>query len=206
MRAASRSGSAWKRDFPRESSLDDPSFQLRVMADRWDEAFRDELTRTDRNLLAVAGVAEAAELGRSKDELMRLRYEAEARRATPRPEVLVAETSAGLTPWRDLVQPHEDVAAAGLDSRQFPQDVQDMLAAAGASELPTVRRVVLVGNQLRPGQPETKSDGTTGRRCGASSPGSSGRPRLSLSSRRLTALAPTRELRCATCFAATRRA
>src|SRR6266542_236590 len=51
MRAASRSGSGWMREFPRDASLDDPAFQLRVMADRWDDAFRSELTRTDRNLV-----------------------------------------------------------------------------------------------------------------------------------------------------------
>jgi predicted AAA+ superfamily ATPase len=274
MGEASRSGSAWTREFPRDASLDDPAFQLRVMADRWDDAFRGELTRTDRNLvfelrdvrnkwahnqpfsaddtyraldsierlLAAANAAEAADVGRSKEEQMRLRYEAEARRATPRPETLVGEATAGLVPWREVVHPHDDVAAgrfalaefaadlyqvrqgegraeyvdpeeffrrtyltdglrrllteavervtgsggapvvdlqtnfgggkthsmialyhlfSGLRVTRFPQDVQDMLAAAGASELPSVKRVVLVGNQLQPGQPETKSDGTT---------------------------------------------
>jgi predicted AAA+ superfamily ATPase len=273
MRAASRSGSAWMREFPDDASLDDPAFQLRVMADRWDDAFRADLTRTDRNLvfelrdvrnrwahnkpfsaddayraldsierlLTAANAAEAAEVGRSKEELMRLRYEAEARRATPKPETLVGEATAGLTPWREVVQPHDDVAAgrfalaefaadlyqvrqgegraeyvdaeeffrrtyltdglkrlltqavarvtghgeapvvdlqtnfgggkthsmialyhlfSGTRTTRFPQDVQDMLAAAGLSELPEVRRVVLVGNQLQPGQPETKTDGT----------------------------------------------
>ena len=273
--AAGRAGEGWREDFPRESSLDDPSFQLRVMADRWDDGFREELTRTDRNLvfelrdvrnrwahnrpftaddayraldsierlLAAAQASEAAEVGRSKDELMRLRYEAEARRATPKSEVLVAaETAAGLRAWRDVVQPHEDVAAgrfalaefaadlyqvrqgegraeyvdpaeffrrtyltdglrrllieavervtkrggapvvdlqtnfgggkthsmialyhlfARLELTAYPQDVQDMLTETGVSELPDVRRVVLVGNQLRPGQPETKPDGST---------------------------------------------
>ncbi len=273
MRLASRAGSAWLRDFAPDASLDDPSFQLRVMADRWDEAFRSDLTRTDRNLvfelrdvrnrwalnkpftaddayraldsierlLAAADAGEAGEVGRSKEELMRLRYESEARRATPKLETLVGEATAGLTPWRDVVQPHEDVAAgrfalaefaadlyqvrhgegraeyvdpeeffrrtyltdglrrlltealervtrrggapvvdlqtnfgggkthsmialyhlfSGLGTARFPQDVQDMLGAAGVSRLPSVRRVVLVGNQLRPGQPELKSDGT----------------------------------------------
>lgn len=274
MRAASRSGSAWMRDFPSDASLDDPAFQLRVMADRWDDAFRGELTRTDRNLvfelrdvrnrwahnkpfsaddayraldsierlLVAANATEATEVGRSKEELMRLRYEAEARRATPKPTTLVGEATAGLTPWREVVQPHDDVAAgrfalaefaadlyqvhqgegraeyvdpaeffrrtyltdglrrlltqavervvgrgeapvvdlqtnfgggkthsmialyhlfSGLAPAQFPQDVQDMLAGSSVPELPTVRRVVLVGNQLQPGQPERKSDGTT---------------------------------------------
>src|SRR5215216_2196213 len=115
MRAASRSGSAWMREFPSGASLDDPALQLRVMADRWDDAFRSEMTRTDRNLvfelrdvrnrwahnkpfgaddayraldsierlLSAASAAEATEVGQSKEELMRLRYEAEALRATP---------------------------------------------------------------------------------------------------------------------------
>jgi predicted AAA+ superfamily ATPase len=38
--------------------------------------------------------------------------------------------------------------------------VETVMAAAGVSTLPTARRVVLVGNKLRPGNPETKPDGT----------------------------------------------
>jgi hypothetical protein len=93
----------------------DPSAQLRLVADHWDEAFQDDLTRADRNLvfelrdvrnrwaenqsftaddayraldsierlLVGIGAPEAVEVGRAKDELMRQRYEAEARKSHP---------------------------------------------------------------------------------------------------------------------------
>ena len=40
---------------------------------------------------------------------------------------------------------------AGIDS---------VMTAAGASKVPTARRVVLVGNKISPGNPSTKPDGT----------------------------------------------
>jgi predicted AAA+ superfamily ATPase len=274
MQVAGSGGIGWQGQFPDDSSLNDPSFLLRVMADRWDEAFRPELTRTDRNLvfelrdvrnrwahneaftaddayraldtierlLVSAGTSEATDVGRSKEELMRLRYEAEARRATPKVDAPAGSEVAGLMPWREIAQPHDDVAAGRFALAEFaadlyqvsrgegraeytepaeffrrtyltdglrrllteavgrvtgdggapvvdlqtnfgggkthsmialyhlfsdtqlgelPQEVHDMIVAAGPSSLPTVQRVVLVGNQLRPGQPEQKPDGTT---------------------------------------------
>src|SRR6185312_11502281 len=38
--------------------------------------------------------------------------------------------------------------------------VDELLVEAGVSKLPTVKRVVLVGNKISPGNPSTKSDGT----------------------------------------------
>jgi predicted AAA+ superfamily ATPase len=38
--------------------------------------------------------------------------------------------------------------------------IDEVLAAAGVKELPTARRVVLVGNKISPGNPATKPDGT----------------------------------------------
>jgi predicted AAA+ superfamily ATPase len=38
--------------------------------------------------------------------------------------------------------------------------VDGVMSAAGATNIPTVRRVVLVGNKISPGNPSTKSDGT----------------------------------------------
>ncbi len=49
---------------------------------------------------------------------------------------------------------------SGLAISQFPQEVQDLLAEAGTVTIPTVRRAVIVGTELSPGQPETKPDGT----------------------------------------------
>ncbi|MCM8599234.1 MAG: Swt1 family HEPN domain-containing protein, partial [Candidatus Accumulibacter sp.] len=38
--------------------------------------------------------------------------------------------------------------------------IDEVMAAAGASRIPTARRVVLVGNKISPGNPATKPDGT----------------------------------------------
>ena len=49
---------------------------------------------------------------------------------------------------------------SGLPVTGFPQEIQELLAAAGVKELPSVRRAVLVGTEMSPGQPEVKPDGT----------------------------------------------
>ena len=59
MRTVSPSGADWLARFAASArpqmqgipSLDDPALQLRVLADSWDVAFREELTRSDRNLV-----------------------------------------------------------------------------------------------------------------------------------------------------------
>jgi uncharacterized protein len=274
MRAASQLKERWFAEFARrergEVSLDDPATQLKVLADHWDLAFREELRRSDRNvvfelrdvrnrwahnatfsiddtyraldsierLLVAVDATEATEVGRSKDELMRLKYESNARKATPKGEALVTQPTAGLKPWREVIEPHDDVARgrfalaefaadlylvhlregsaeyvdpveffrrtylteglrrllsqavervggvggvpvvdlqtsfgggkthsmialyhllSGTPLEEFPQEVQDLVAATGIGMLPAVRRVVLVGTKIAPGQ---KPDGT----------------------------------------------
>ena len=49
---------------------------------------------------------------------------------------------------------------SGLQPSGFPQEVQELLGAAAVKELPAVRRAVVVGTRLSPGQPEVKPDGT----------------------------------------------
>jgi predicted AAA+ superfamily ATPase len=49
---------------------------------------------------------------------------------------------------------------SGLAVTEFPQELQELLAEAGVTELPSVQRAVLVGTELSPGQPESKPDGT----------------------------------------------
>lgn len=58
---------------------------------------------------------------------------------------------------------HSMLALYHLFSGVAPNDLQgvdELLAEAGVSELPGVRRVVLVGNRISPGNPVTKPDGT----------------------------------------------
>ncbi len=281
MRATSRAGADWARDFveratPRiagNGSLADPSFLLRVVVDAWGPSFSTELGKTERNLvfelrdirnrwahnesfsardalraldtvervLSAADAREAVEVGRSRDELERLHYEAQARRVAPTAEALLTRPAGGLKPWRDVIEPHDDVAkggfalaefaadlhqvsvgegaaeyadpveffrrtfltaglrallggavtrlcgrggsplvdlqtsfgggkthsmialyhlCSGLALDRFPQEVQDLVGDAGATALPAVRRAVLVGTWLSPGQPTVKPDGT----------------------------------------------
>jgi predicted AAA+ superfamily ATPase len=49
---------------------------------------------------------------------------------------------------------------SGLAPSQFPQEVHELLAAAGVTRLPPVRRAVVVGIDLSPGQADPKPDGT----------------------------------------------
>lgn len=191
--------------------------------------------------LVLIDAPQADQVGASKTELMRARVEAEAKQATPKAETLFGEPAAGLKPWREVVQPHDDVARgkvslaefaanlyqvsngkgraeytdpveffqrtyltaglralltqaaqrlteaggtpvvnlqtnfgggkthsmialyhlfSGLQVTEFPQDVQELLSAAGVTALTDVQRAVVVGTELSPGQPETKPDGT----------------------------------------------
>lgn len=281
MRAATEGAEDWLRAWAAsasppvrgEISLNDPALQLRILAESWDAVFRNELTRSDRNLvfelrdirnrwahnqsfsvddayrsldsverlLVAVDAREADEVGRAKEEVMRGKFEAQARRATPSAEALLTAPAAGLRPWREVIQPHDDVARgrfalaefaadlhqvalgegaaeyaepeaffartfltaglrqllaqaverllggggvpvvdlqtsfgggkthsmialhhlfSGISLERLPQEVQDLVRAAGTTVLPAVRRAVLVGTRIPPGQATVKPDGT----------------------------------------------
>ena len=266
-------GENWKAAYSDVNVDEDPSAQISVVLDNWQNVFRDELRSTGRNLvgeardwrnkwahnepfsrddayrsldtierlLALIDAPEAAEVGATKNDLMRQRLEAETKKVTPKPDALFTEPSAGLLPWREVIQPHNDVAQgkfalaefaanlhqvhlrkglaeytepveffrrtyltvglhqlltqaaqrivhgrgvpvvdlqtnfgggkthsmialyhlfSGLPVTGFPEEIQELLSAAGVKELPAVRRAVLVGTEMAPGQPEVKPDGT----------------------------------------------
>nr|MBA3585976.1 ATP-binding protein [Gemmatimonadota bacterium] len=155
----------WANRSRGDASMDDPAELLKVMADCWDLAFRDELTRTDRNvvftlrdtrnkwahngkfdlddayraldgievLLRAIDASEAEVVGESKDELMRLRYASDAKTATKQ-EVLIAAPPAGLTPWREVMVPHEDVAAGRFNQAEFAADLWQVQSGQGRAE------------------------------------------------------------------------
>lgn len=220
---------------------------LRDARDRWahnetfnaDDAYR-ALDASQALLSAVSAAEQAEEVGRAKEEVLRQRYEEAARKASRTP-IAVGSPTGGLTPWREVVTPHSDVAAgtfaqaefaadlsqvcrgegapeyvnpveffrrtyltdglrqlltqavqrlsgqsgvpvvdlqtnfgggkthsllalyhlfAGEPLDQLPQETQDLVRSAGVEQLPQVRRAVLVGTAIAPGQPVTKTDGT----------------------------------------------
>ena len=95
-----------------------------------DDAYRS--LDTIERLLALIDASEADEVGAAKNELMRQRLEAEARKATPKPDALFTEPSAGLRPWRDVIQPHNDVAQGKFALAEFAANLVPGVSGQGA--------------------------------------------------------------------------
>ncbi len=239
----------WRQSFDRELSAQErnATYDLAQYRHQWahnepfsfDDTYR-VIDKIEQLLLAI-DAKEADEAGQVKTELMRVKFESEAKKRTPTQEALIAEPAAGLKPWRDVVEPHDDVARgkfalaefaadlfqvsegrgaaeyidpveffrrtylteglrtllsqavgrlagdggvpvvdlqtnfgggkthsmialyhlfSGTPLSRFPQEVQDLVRAAGVEELPSVARAVIVGTKLTPGQVDIKPDGT----------------------------------------------
>jgi predicted AAA+ superfamily ATPase len=172
MRAASRSGKDWLREYTTqvqvkgEVSIEDPSFLLRVMADSWERAFSSELRRSDRNLvfelrdvrnrwahnasftvgdayraldsmerlLASVDAAEVTAIGQAKDELARQLVPASVTPAAVQADA-ASRPVGGLRPWRDVVQPHDDVAQGGrFNLAEFAADLYQVSRGEGRDE------------------------------------------------------------------------
>jgi predicted AAA+ superfamily ATPase len=238
---------AWESAFRHRLARPERSlvFELRDTRNRWahNEAFNaDDTYRaldSIERLLVAADAKEAEEVGRSKAELMRLRYEAEAKKAAS--GLVASAAGAGLRPWREVIVPHDDVAqgryglaefaadlhqvalgegsaeyadaveffrrtylteglrqllleatrrlvgtggvpvvdlqttfgggkthtlialwhlCSGVAISDLPEEVQELVRAAGVDALPEVRRAALVGTRIAPGQVSVKPDGT----------------------------------------------
>jgi uncharacterized protein len=78
----------------------------------------------ERLLNAVSAGAQAAELGRMRQEVMRTMYAEQARGQTRRQAVQIeAAPQAGLKPWRELITPHPDVASGRYTEAEFAADL-----------------------------------------------------------------------------------
>ncbi len=224
--------------------------ELRGQRNRWahqeffssDDAYR--ALDTANRLLTAVSAKEAAELDKLKMELLRVRFDEQARGQRRRQASLAVESAAkNLKPWRQVVTPHQDVASGRYQQAEFAADlwqtylgegseeyrdpveffrrtylteslkrmlagavqrlagvggdpvvqlqtnfgggkthsmlalyhlcsgvpltelsgVEPVMREAGAPKLPAVKRVVLVGNRISPGNPDTKPDGTVAR-------------------------------------------
>ena len=168
MRSRSEDGQRWFQQWQqrqsRPVSLQDPAFQLRVVADKWDTVFRSELPRSARNLidelrevrnreahrdefsvedayraldsmerlLTAIGAPEAEELGRAKNDLLRLRHRGDGGMVNE--EVLVKSQLNGLKPWREVVDPHEDVLHGRFSAAEFAADLYQVSLGRGSAE------------------------------------------------------------------------
>ncbi|MCP4425128.1 MAG: ATP-binding protein [Chloroflexi bacterium] len=101
-----------------------------------DEAYR--AADTAKRLLQMISAGEhAAIVDKIASDLLRLRYEAEAKKAKKgtgelkKPEVT---TLAGLKPWREIVSPHKDVASGRYLQAEFAADLSQVLAGTAEAE------------------------------------------------------------------------
>ena len=98
-----------------------------------DDAYR--ALDTIERLLTVIGTPDTAtEVGAAKSELMRQRLDAEAKKAAPKPDALFTEPSGGLRPWRDVIQPHNDVAKGKFALAEFAANLYQVHLGRGLAE------------------------------------------------------------------------
>ena len=88
-----------------------------------DDAYR-ALDTTNRLLTAVSA-PQAAEVEKLKMELLRVRYDEQARGERRKQASLAIESAAvTLKPWREVVTPHQDVASGRYQQAEFAADLQ----------------------------------------------------------------------------------
>ena len=116
--------------------------ELRDVRNRWahqeafssDDAYR-ALDSTHRLLTAVSSPA-AREVETVKMELLRVRFDEQARTQRRRAAGTVIENQAtgGLAPWREVVSPHQDVASGRYQQAEFAADLWQVHLGEGSPE------------------------------------------------------------------------
>ena len=116
--------------------------ELREVRNRWahqeafssDDAYR-ALDSTHRLLTAVSA-SETAEVESMKMELLRVRFDEQARTQRRRSAGTPIESQVGgsLAPWREVVSPHQDVASGRYQQAEFAADLWQVHLGEGTTE------------------------------------------------------------------------
>lgn len=99
-----------------------------------DDAYR-ALDSASRLLTAISA-PEAEEAEKQKQELLRVRFEEQARREKRRASVSAVEgtPASGFKPWREVVTPHPDVASGRYQQAEFAADLWQVYLGEGTDE------------------------------------------------------------------------
>jgi len=100
-----------------------------------DDAYR-ALDSVARLLSAVSAPQAVAEVERHKQELLRVQFEEQARYRSRRAAVIPTEgqPQGGLSPWREVVTPHRDVASGRFQQAEFAADLWQVYLDEGSNE------------------------------------------------------------------------
>ena len=86
---------------------------------------------------AISAADAATKLGKMRDTIMRTKYQELVRneeRRKSRDTTIITETVAGLLPWRDVVEPHQDVATGEFQQAEFAADLAKVYNGSAPSE------------------------------------------------------------------------
>jgi len=118
--------------------------ELRDIRNRWahqdpfssDDAYR-ALDSTHRLLTAISAASEAEAVETAKQELLRVRYEEQARRTHRKAaaaSLVEGKPAAGLSPWREIIMPHPDVASGRYQQAEFAADLHQVWRGDATAE------------------------------------------------------------------------
>jgi predicted AAA+ superfamily ATPase len=116
--------------------------ELRDIRNRWahqqafstDDTYR-ALDSAGRLLTAISA-EQADEIEKQKQEILRVRFEEQARRETRKVAVegTKGQPATGLRPWREIVTPHPDVASGRYQQAEFAADLWQVYIGEGTDE------------------------------------------------------------------------
>lgn len=117
--------------------------EIREVRNKWahqepfstDDSYR-AIDSINRLLTAIASPNEAMETARQKQELLRIRYEEQARKEVKKAAAAPIESGASTNfkPWREVVMPHADVQKGKYQQAEFAADLSQVYRGEGSSE------------------------------------------------------------------------
>lgn len=136
----------WKEAFSSVLGHSERSYVSEILDVRNKHAHNENFTYDDaeraldtmrRLMEAISARAIADELGKMRDSILRVKFTElarnEERRKTQRLDISV-ETVAGLLPWREVVEPHADVATGEFQQAEFAADLGKVHNGSAPSE------------------------------------------------------------------------